>query len=98
MDAAAFAAERRSARLDRRLEGLGAGRHRHIVEVSAKAAQSASFTLRVENCVERLARDRCGSLGVDVVERDADDPAAGNEARRCTDGTGPGSSLRRDRS
>ena len=90
MHAAALAGQRPLRRLDRRLQRRRRRRPAARSRGSAaKAAQSASSTLREKNWSSAFARDRAEAVGVDVVQRDADDPAARDEPGAARGGTGP---------
>ena len=63
----------------RRLERVGAGADRHVVERLGEGGPVGVLHLARGELVERLARDLAEAVGVDLVERDADDPAARDE-------------------
>ena len=63
----------------RRLEGVGARADRHIVQRLGKGGPVRLVHLSAGELIERLARDLAEAVGVDLVQRDADDPATGNE-------------------
>ena len=62
-----------------RRQAGGTGGQRHVVEPAAKALQSGSLTLRVENSSSAPRAMPAKAVGVDVVERHADDAAARDE-------------------
>ena len=98
VQAAALAADSASRPFPRPLSArrrrLSAARSRGV---AAKVCQSVSRHLAGGELVQRGARRSCGSLRVDVVERDADDPAAGMKPMQAR-WNRPGSSLRCARS
>ena len=83
MQAARFARKCGAGALDGGLKRLGAGRHRHIVEPFGKIRPFLVLDLAGRELRERIAGQRAEFLGIDIVERYANDAAAGNEARRA---------------
>ena len=67
-------------RLDRRLEGVRAGTDRHVVQRLGKGGPVRVLHFSAGELVERLARDLAEAIGVDLVQRDADDSATRDEA------------------
>ena len=68
--------------LDRRAQRLRPGRQRHIVEAGGEVLPVRLGHPPAGELVERAARLPPEGLDIDVVERHADDAAAGNEAGR----------------
>ena len=63
----------------RRLERVSARADRHVVQRLGKGGPVRVLHLSRGELIERLARDLAEAIGVDLVERDADDPATGDE-------------------
>jgi hypothetical protein len=67
----------RSAFGDRRLERVSARADRHVVQRLGKGGPVRVLHLSRGELIERLARDLAEAIGVDLVERDADDRQPG---------------------
>ena len=65
--------------VDRRLQGLDACRERDVVEDRGKGRPVGLRHRAGRELVERSARHLAEAVGVEIVERDADDPAGGDE-------------------
>ena len=63
----------------RRLERVSARANRHVVQRLGKGGPVRVLHLSAGELIERLARDLAEAVGVDLVERDADDSATGDE-------------------
>jgi hypothetical protein len=63
----------------RRLERVSARADRHVVQRLGKGGPVGVLHLSAGELIKRLTRDLAEAVGVDLVERDADDPAAGDE-------------------
>ena len=81
MDAAAFAAKRRLRALDRGFQHARPCGERRIVENLREFSPMRLLDFAHRELVDRAARDGPKTVGVDIVERDADDAATRNEAR-----------------
>src|SRR4051794_19899939 len=64
---------------DRRLERVSARADRNVVQRLGKDGPVRVLHLSRGELIERLARDLAEAIGVDLVERDADDSATGDE-------------------
>ena len=80
MDPPALAAERRLGFLNSGAQDLGTGGHRHMVERFGEGRPIRLLDRARGELVQRFARDGAKAVGVDIVERQADDPTTGNEA------------------
>ncbi len=80
MDAPAFAAQQPFGTLNRRLQYLRPGGHGDIVQRRREGRPVIFLDLAAGELVQRLPREGAEAVGVHVVQRDADDPAAGDEA------------------
>jgi len=63
----------------RRLERVSTRADRHEVQCLGKGGPVLVLHLSAGELIERLARDLAEAIGVNLVERDADDPAARDE-------------------
>ena len=77
--ATALAGQRKLGRLDRVLQGAGAGRHRDVVQDRGEAGPVGLIHLAAGELIERFSGDPTETVRVESVQRDADDPAAGDE-------------------
>ena len=77
--AAALAAQFLLRLFHRRFEDVGARGHRHVVQRLGKGGPVGLLHLSAGELIERLARNLAEAIGVDVVQRDADDPATRDE-------------------
>jgi hypothetical protein len=66
--------------IDRGAQRGGTRRERHVVERAREGVPVGIGDLAAEELVERTTRDGAKGIGVDVIERDADDPALRHEA------------------
>ena len=88
----AVAAERLLRRFDRLLEGRGAGGERDISQGLGEGRPVGLAHLAGGELIERRAGEFAESFCVESIERHADDPAAGDEAR-CAEMEKPGQQL-----
>ena len=77
--ATALAGQGSLGRIDRRLQRAGAGRHRDVVQGPGKGVPVGLIHLASGELIERLPGDLAQAVGVEIVQRDADDAAAGDE-------------------
>src|SRR5271165_1262358 len=78
---AAFAVEA-AFRLDyRRLESVRAGGHRHVVQVIGERGPMGFVHRAGGELGQRVARELAEAVGIEIIQRDADDPEAGDESR-----------------
>jgi hypothetical protein len=63
----------------RRLERVSARADRHVVQCLGKGGPVRVLHLSAGELIERLARELAEAIGVNLVERDADDSAARDE-------------------
>ena len=64
----------------RRFEGVRARGHRHVVQRLGEGSPVGLVHLSSGELIERLARDLAEAIGVDVIQRDADDSATRDES------------------
>ena len=82
VQASAFDAQALLGTRDRRAQRRCTRGQRHIVQMAGEALPVRIGQLAVEELVQRAARDAAEGLDIDVVQRHADDAAAGDEAGR----------------
>ena len=80
VQATALAGQGSLGRIDRRLQGAGAGRHRDVVQDRGESGPVRLVHLAAGESIERFPGDLAQAVGVELVQRDADDPAARDEA------------------
>jgi hypothetical protein len=80
VQAPALAAEGGFGTIDCRAQHAGAGCERHVIEVAREDLPIGIGDLAAEELVERAAREGAKGVGVDVVQRHADDAARRDEA------------------
>jgi len=81
VQAAALGAQRGFGPVHRGGQGLGAGRQRHVVQQFGKRRPVGVAEFPAEKLIECAARRQAEAVGVQVVERHADDAATGDEPR-----------------
>ena len=67
--------------VDRFLQHAGAGRQRHVIQRGGESLPLGLREFAGQEFFQRFAGNGAETIGVDIVERDANDPATRDEAR-----------------